>query len=552
MHNSISLGQYLLSRLKELGISHIFGVPGDYNLVFLDEVVNDQDLTWVGNCNELNAAYAADGYARIKGAGALVTTFGVGELSAMNGLAGSYAEHVPVVSIVCAPSSTMQQSGALMHHTFANGQFDMFAKMFTEITSAQALLTKENPTEHIDRVLRECWIKKRPVYILLPSDLIQMPVQKPSKKLDLSYPESDMNAVEELSDKIAALLNQAQRPIILIDICAFRHPMREFILQLLDKTKIDFATLNMSKGLIDESHPQFIGIYNGVYSSPGVQQKVEQSDCILSFDIIMCDFNSGGFTSKVDPNVSIEIHSDTVKIHQALYEHVYFNAVIPALINKVHAHHANSNTVSSPLLAKETSATVISQNRFWQLMENFLQTGDIVVTDMGTTIFGLLPRHLPNATTMISQPLWSSIGFSVPAGLGALIAAPTRRIIMFVGDGAFQCTAQEVSTMMYLKLNPIIFLINNDGYSIERAIHGPKMSYNDINMWDYAKLPHIFGENAWTKRVISETELEQALQELSEYPKQLKLIEVITDRFDYPGALKQIGQDAEKFNASKT
>ena len=217
MSNTTSLGQYLLTRLKELGIGHIFGVPGDYNLLFLDEVVKDPDLTWVGNCNELNAAYAADGYARIKGAGALVTTFGVGKLSAMNGLAGSYAEHVPVVSIVSAPSLAQQQSKALMHHTFANGQFDMFAKMFTEITVAQALLTQDKPTEYIDRVLRECWIKKRPVYILLPSDLVSMQVPTPSEKLDLAYPSSDMKTVLEITERIAVLLNQAQKPMILID-----------------------------------------------------------------------------------------------------------------------------------------------------------------------------------------------------------------------------------------------------------------------------------------------------------------------------------------------
>ena len=318
-----------------------------------------------------------------------------------------------------------------------------------------------------------------------------------------------------------------------------RHPMREFILTFLEKTKINFCNMNMAKGLIDESHPQFIGTYNGKYSSPGVQQQVEQADCILSFGTLLSDFNTGGFTSKLDANLMIEIHSHYVKIHHDLYQNVYFNNLIPELINKVHQHSLAADNQALTLDPYHASNPSITQSRFWQRMENFMQVGDIMVPESGTALFGLISCRLQNAITFISQALWCSIGYSVGAGLGALLAAPDRRILMFVGDGAFQCTVQEVSTMMRLQLNPIIFLINNDGYSIERAIHGPVMIYNDINMWDYEKLPHLFGENVWSTRVKSEADLELALQELSHYPDRLRLIEVIMDCFDYPKALQQ-------------
>lgn len=544
----ISLGQYLLLRLKELGIQHVFGVAGDYNLLFLDEIVNDGDLEWIGNCNELNAGYAADGYARIQGAAALVTTFGVGELSAINGIAGSFAEHVPVVSIVGAPSSHCQQVKALMHHTFADGHFDIFAKMFSEVTAAKAILTHDNPTEHIDRVLRECWLKKRPVYIALPSDLVSLKVKRPQNKLDLSYPKSNIDMVEAITDEIARLLNQAKNPIILIDVCAHRHHMQEFILEILDKTKIEFVNMNMAKGLINESHPQYIGMYDGRYSSPSVQQRVENADCILTFGLVMSDFNTGGFTSKLDPNVTIEIQSDFIKIHHALYQEVYFNAVIPALMTKVNAHAQHTHKIT-PNYNVQSYTHNIAQNRFWPRIQNFIRDHDVIVAEMGTCVFGLLSQHLPNATTLITQPLWSSIGYTVGATLGAALAASKQRVILFVGDGSLQCTAQEISTMMRQKLNPIIFVINNDGYAIERAIHGPQMSYNDIQMWDYAKLPFVFGENAWSARVQSEADLAHALQELDHHPQKLRVIEVIMDKFDYPELLENVAKDAAKFNS---
>lgn len=546
----ITLGQYLLLRLKELGIQHIFGVPGDYNLLFLDKIIEEADLQWVGNCNELNAAYAADGYARIQGAGAVVTTFGVGELSAINGIAGSFAEYVPVVLIVGTPSSHCQDAKALMHHTFADGHFDIFVKMFKEVTIAQALLTRENPTQHIDHVLRECWIKKRPVYIALPSDLAALPVEKPSQKLDLSYPKSNPDTVKELSTHIAQLLNQAKTPIILVDICATRHGMHELIVKLLEKTKINFVNMNMAKGFLNESHSQYIGMYDGKYSSQQVQQRVEQADCILTFGLMMSDFNTGGFTSKINPNVTIDIQSHYVKVHQALYEEVYFDAIIPAVLEKANAHLPETlHPVSAENINKHL-ASHISQHGFWQRMEKFIEAHDIVVAEMGTSAFGLLPHQLPDATTLIIQPLWSSIGYTVGATLGAAISAQKQTVILFVGDGSLQCTAQEISTMMRQKINPIIFVINNDGYAIERAIHGPKMPYNDIQMWDYAQFPHVFGDNAWSTRVTSEAELEQALQTLKQHPQKLRLIEVMMDKFDYPDLLVNVAKDAAKFNAS--
>ena len=170
--NSITVADYLISRLHELGIKHMFGVPGDYNLYFLDFVTQSKKMKWIGNCNELNGAYAADGYARLKGMSALLTTFGVGELSAANGVAGAYAEYCPIVHIVGTPKLSQQRQHVPLHHSFASGEFTDFIKMHSFITSGQAILTEDNPGKAIDDILYQSWITNRPVYIGLPEDIV--------------------------------------------------------------------------------------------------------------------------------------------------------------------------------------------------------------------------------------------------------------------------------------------------------------------------------------------------------------------------------------------
>ncbi len=543
-----NVGDYLLNRLKELGIKHIFGVPGDYNLGFLDQIVNDKDLTWIGNCNELNASYAADGYARINGAGALVTTFGVGELSAINGIAGAYAEYVPVVKIVGMPALTTQQRKAIVHHTLGGGDFNVFAKMYSNVTIAQTLLTEFSSVSDIDRVLTECWLLKRPVYIGIPTDISYKTIEVDAKPLNLNYPTSNSDAVKEAVSRTAAFVRKAKKPVFLVDICAARHPMKSLILELIEKTGIPIATMNMGKGVIDESHPKFLGNYNGDFSSPGIQDRVEQSDCIISFGTVLSDFNTGGFTAKLNANVEVEVHSHHVQLKHSIYNNLYFTDFIPALIKQLEGVHFDE-VVQKPKQASYTaSQQPITQERFWLRMSRFLESGDIVLAEAGTSLFGTLPMTIPDEVDYLNQTLWGSIGYTVGALLGTVIAAPDRQSVLFVGDGSFQLTAQEVSTIIRHQGNPIIFLINNDGYTIERVIHGPTMEYNDIKMWHYAELPKVFGDHVWTTKVGDEVALEKALEDAKNIPDKLRFIEVIMDRDDMPDVLRKVGEACAEQN----
>lgn len=548
-HTKVSLSDYLLHRLKELGMTDIFGVPGDYNLALLDKVVDFEGLQWVGNCNELNAAYAADGYARIKGMSAIITTFGVGELSAINGIAGSFAEHLPVVNIVGWPATNAQKEGMLMHHTLGTGDFHVFLEMFKKVSAAVTVLDNpEDAGQAIDSVLETAWVKKQPVYIGVPSDCIDFMMRAPEKPLNLTYPDSNPSVVSEVATRIGELIRAAKSPVIVADLCAVRHPMKPLIKTLLEATGIPLATMNMAKGIFDESHPNFIGDYNGDYSSPGVQKRIEDSDCILAFGSMLSDFNTGGFTCHLDASATIEIHSNRTKIKHALYPDVYFDAVIPALTKALAGFKHQEVIKPTTLPSYKPEDKSLTQSRFWTRMANYFEPEDMVVAETGTSMFGILEAPILHAVDVITQPLWASIGYAVGGVLGAALANRKRRALLFIGDGSFQLTAQEVSTMLRHKLTPIIFLLNNDGYTIERVIHGPKMPYNDVQPWQYAKLPNVFGKNAFSTIVQTETELERALSTCAEQKDKLCLIELKLARDDCPKTLKAVGKACDLHN----
>lgn len=546
----ISIGDYLLQRLSELNIRHIFGLPGDYNLSFLDQVTNNKNIEWIGNCNELNAAYAADGYAKINGASAIATTFGVGELSAINGIAGAYAEYTPIINIVGMPSQATQREKLLVHHTLGTGDFLVFMKMYSPVTTAQTILSIDNAANEIDRVIEHAWLTKRPVYIGVPTDICHTEIEVDLKPLNLKYPASNIDAVKEVTSRVASLVKSAKNPVFILDLCTQRHQMKNTIKELIELTNIPFATMNMGKGVLNESHPLFIGVYNGALSEPETRDRIESSDCIISFGLLPSDINTGGFSIKLDINVTIEMHSNFIKLHHATYSDIYFTDYIPALKKALSQYHLPNENIKKNLLKPVdlNTSNKISQTRFWQAMPSFLKPNSIIISETGTSMFGTVSMPIPDGSTYICSELWASIGYSVGALLGVCLASPNSEAVLFVGDGSFQLTAQELSTIIYHKLNPIIFLINNDGYTIERAIHGATMPYNDINQWHYAKLPNIFGENPWSTKVSTETELNNALLEANKRTDQLRFIEVMMDKDDYPNMLNKVGEMAAKLN----
>ena len=477
----VDVAEYLFRRLREVGVESVHGVPGDYNLVALD-YIKKHDLSWVGNCNELNAGYAADGYARIKGISALITTFGVGELSALNAIAGSYSEFVPVVHIVGTPSTISQKNGMLLHHTLGNGDFHVFENMSRNVSCYTTNLTDASTAaSEIDHAIQQSYVQSRPVYIGLPTDIVQKKVEGERLKtpIDLSYPANDAEKEDYVVDVVLRYLHAAKNPVILVDACAIRHRALKETHDLIEKSGIPCFVAPMGKGAINEAHPTYGGVYAGDGSNDGVRERVEGSDLVLSIGAIKSDFNTAGFTYRVGQLNTIDFHSNFVRVRYSEYPGVRMNGVLTKVVQKMGKLNIEAGPQPKNVVPTDDTSSVITQKWFWPRLGSFLKEDDIVITETGTANFGIWETRFPAHVTAIAQVLWGSIGYATGSTQGAALAAKEigakgkkHRTILFTGDGSFQLTAQEVSTMIRHKLNPIIFVICNEGYTIERYIHG--------------------------------------------------------------------------------
>lgn len=548
------VADYLLDRLNECGIAHLFGVPGDYNLRFLDNVIAHPQLAWVGCANELNAAYAADGYARCSGAAALLTTFGVGELSAINGIAGSYAEYLPVIHIVGAPCLAAQQRGELMHHTLGDGDFQHFARMAKEVTAAQAALTPENACYEIDRVLRESLSKSRPGYLLLPANVAQMPATKPANPLDLNARPAETAVLSDFRKAAQAKLSESRSVALLADFLALRYGQQKALQQWMDDTPLPHATLLMGKGLFDEGQQGFIGTYSGAASEESIKTAIEGAELVVCVGVKFTDTITAGFSQRLTNRQTIEVQPDATRVGDRWFSGLPMSEAVEVLhqLCKRQASHWPVSRQKPPTLPACESG-ILDQHALWQAVQDFLRPGDIVLADQGTAAFGAATLTLPAGTTFIAQPLWGSIGYTLPAAFGAQTACPRRRVVLLIGDGSAQLTAQELGSMQRDKQKPVILLLNNEGYTVERAIHGAEQRYNDIAPWNWTRLPQALHLHCQAQcwRVTERVQLKEVLQKAAK-AERLTLIEVVLPKQDIPDLLQAVTSSLARSNAEES
>ncbi|ECC1561906.1 indolepyruvate decarboxylase [Salmonella enterica subsp. salamae] len=548
MQTPYTVADYLLDRLAGCGIGHLFGVPGDYNLQFLDHVIDHPTLHWVGCANELNAAYAADGYARMSGAGALLTTFGVGELSAINGIAGSYAEYVPVLHIVGAPCSAAQQRGELMHHTLGDGDFRHFYRMSQAISAASAILDEQNACFEIDRVLGEMLAARRPGYIMLPADVAKKKAIPPTEALTLPAHETQSGVETAFRYHARQCLMNSRRIALLADFLAGRFGLRPLLQRWMAETPIAHATLLMGKGLFDEQHPNFVGTYSAGASSKEVRQAIEDADRVICVGTRFVDTLTAGFTQQLPAERTLEIQPYASRIGETWFNLPMAQAVstLRELCLECAFAPPPTRSVGQPVRIDKGELT---QENFWQTLQQYLKPGDILLVDQGTAAFGAAALSLPDGAEVVVQPLWGSIGYSLPAAFGAQTACPDRRVILIIGDGAAQLTIQEMGSMLRDGQAPVILLLNNDGYTVERAIHGAAQRYNDIASWNWTQIPQALNaaQQAECWRVTQAIQLAEVLERLAR-PQRLSFIEVMLPKADLPELLRTVTRALEARN----
>ncbi|KAF3357697.1 hypothetical protein VDGD_00903 [Verticillium dahliae] len=557
MASTVTLADYLFGRLRQLGVGSIHGVPGDYNLELLD-YVEPAGLRWVGNANELNAAYAADAYARIKGIGAVITTFGVGELSAVNGIAGAYAEFAPVVHIVGIPPRSSIDGRLLIHHTFNDGEYRRFAAMHAHVTVAQACLTDPRTSaEQIDEVLRQCLLYSRPVYIEVPVDMVAKPLSASRLETPIEVPQGEQDAEENnVLEAVLQKIYDAKKPIIFVDGESRPLGICKQAEQIVEGTKWPTWTTPFGKSLTNETLTNFHGIYQGKYDDPAVQSFIGDADLILIFGPHFSSTNTSAWSSIPNGDVSVLFTTKGVQVGGKLFRDVSAKTVVSQLASALDFSSVASYS-PYPELPRDKSLRIadmpmdepLEQSALWKVLASMVNPGDIVLGETGTAGYGVREMPLPPGTRLFTPVTWLSIGYMLPGAQGAALAqrelrasAPssgpsTPKTILFIGDGSFQMTVQEIATIVRLELNIVIFLINNNGYTIERCIHGRNQAYNDVSPLRYLEAPSFFGAKKSTYTASARTwrELQTVLESGALHEeKELRMVEIFLGRDDAP------------------
>lgn len=396
----------------------------------------------------------------------MITTFGVGELSLLNAIAGAYSEYVPILHIVGTPSTASQRDGMLLHHTLGNGNFEVFADMSRNITCTTAKLNDPHDAAVlIDNAIRECWVQSRPVYITLPTDIVEKKIegQRLDTPIDLSHQANQIEKEDYVVDVILRYLQAAKNPVILVDACAIRHRVLDEVHDLIEKSGLPTFVAPMGKGAVNETLPNYGGVYAGSGSNHGVRNRVESSDLVLSVGAIKSDFNTAGFSYRISQLSTIDFHSDSIRVRYSEYPGVRMQGVLKKVIAKMGKLNIIPGPETSNEIAKEdrdiSKDQVINHDWLWPRVGQWLKPNDIVITETGTSNFGIWETRFPAGVTALSQVLWGSIGYSIGACQGAALAAKEtgdRRTVLFVGDGSFEVTVQELSTIIRQDLKPIM------------------------------------------------------------------------------------------------
>ena len=510
MAKTTTIGKYLVHRLEEMGLKHVFGIPGDYVLGFYDLLVASP-MKVVGTCGELGAGFAADCYARVQGLGALCITYCVGGFPALNAVAGAYAEKSPLIVISGAPGLRERQRSSLLHHKVRDIHTPLH--VHEEVTvPADALEDPLLAPKKIDECILACLRHKRPVYLELPRDLVDAPcaAREPLPAIEQS---SDPLALREAIAEATAMIKSAKKPAILAGVEIHRFALQQELLNLVEKTGLPVAATLLGKSIISETHPQYLGVYEGAMGREDVRLGIEKADAVLILGAFMTDINRGIYTANLDEANTINANSERITIRWHHFDRILLRdflrgltkalttgkgALKPAKRAKVKKSDTNHKAF------KPQKNKLCTVKRFFERMDEYT----IVIADIGDSLFGAADLTIHRRTEFISPAYYTSMGFAVPAAIGAQMAAPDLRPIVFVGDGAFQMTGQELGTAAKYGLNPIVFVLNNKGYTTERFINeGP---YNDIHEWAYHLLPQIF-RKGWGCEVRTEGELEEAL-----------------------------------------
>lgn len=544
-----TVGSYLATRLEQIGIRDYFAVPGDYNLVLLDQMLANENMRMVGCCNELNLGYALDGYARGRGLAAGFVTFSVGGLSAINAIAGCYAEDLGVILVSGGPHTDATVENRLLHHTLGEVRYDYQREMYRHVTAeAVSIVHLDDAAHQIDEAIGACLERHKPVYIEVASNLAGLPIPAASGQHRIVEPWCDTIALDEAVEQAAAMFDQAAKPVLVAGVKMRPSGAIDSFRRLAEAIGCAVAVMPNAKGLFPEDHPQYIGVYWGPVSTPGTANTVDSADAYLHAGSVFTDYTTTGYTAAIQESRLLRADPNRVTLPGRAYNDVPLDRFLDALAGRVEPNPVSLQAFErfrpAPAVPDEDDGgRPLLMRRVLEKVEAMVGPDTTLLVETGDSWFNGIKMHLPDGARFEIQMQYGSIGWSVGATLGLAMAEQgRRRIISMIGDGSFQMGAQELSTMLRYGADPIIFLINNGGYTIEVEIHdGP---YNEIHNWDYAALAGALsagGGSAFSTRATNEGELDAAIAGALAHRDGPSLIELIIDRDDCSPELLEWG-----------
>ena len=521
----VSIGQYLIQRLQDYGIGDIFGIPGDYILSFFT-MLEESPINTIGCTREDCAGFAADAYARVNGMGALCVTYCVGGLSVCNSVAGAYAEKSPVIVISGSPGLKERYNNPLLHHKVRDfrTQMEVFEKLCVAGTelSDPVLAFRE-----IDRVLDAAARYKRPAYIEIPRDMVEV-VPDILRHTQHRPPVSDPESLREAVEEATRLISASKRPVIIAGIEVHRFGLQDELLELAEGSRIPITATLLGKSVIRETHPLFVGLYEGAMGHDDVTRFVEESDCVVLLGTFMTDLNLGIYTANLDPGKCIYATSEQLRIHH----HHYHGVLLGDFIRQLSAKKPTPPARPLPAVPAPDSEAFrldpeapITIARLIERLNESLKEETIVIADIGDSLFAATELVIRGRTEFISPAYYTSMGFSVPAAVGAQFARRDQRVVVICGDGAFQMTGMELSTVVRHGFDPIVIVLDNGGYGTERCLHPGDWKFNEIHPWRYSKLPEVLGGGTGYE-VRTEREFDEALTSAWDDTKAMSLIHV--------------------------
>ena len=497
------LGDFLVAYLEKLGVTHVFGIPGDLVLRLFLRFGTRRGFTIVTCSHEPGVGFAADGYARASGRlGVVCVTYGAGGLNMVNPVAGSFSERVPILVISGGPGEDEHKLGTLIHHQAK--EIDSQHRIYQELTCAAAVLRDpRTAAEEIDRVVRTMWLHQQPGYLEIHRDMVDQPIAVPRALIEwdgrLAFAKSDERKLTEAVRDTRERWNASRRPAIIFGIETYRFRLTREIVELAERLGVACMTSVLSKGAFPIDHPLHMGVHIGPLSPARIRQRVDRADLVLNLGTLLTDMNLGSRPPLINRQRSVWAVDNRVNVSFHTYSDVTLRDFVKGLLRApLRRHHEtvryadNLPTDAIRRTAPVRVADLLREvNRFLARKKRYM-----VVAESGDMLFAGLDVRVPGTSAYLAQGYYASMGFGVPGAIGAQIARGLRPLVL-CGDGAFQMTGPEIAQAPRHGCNPIVVVVNNGGWEIFRPV-AERTDLLAIPTWPYAQLARLWGGVGFT------------------------------------------------------